>query len=247
MTRILICLLALLGSLKIALAADCEQSVRSKIAGCLEGAQRSAPYGDLSYIARCRDQYAGELTTCKQDGNPACEENIAWIRRDSGAWQTFGRARGAGLSTLEAALAAQQHNPNAQQTIRECGPKLTSLLEKYLSVPSTMTRNQDDSDLDDPATCAQVTWDNSDYKIHGPDLWHLQATVTNNCRKPFVIAFCARFTDQELSIPQYNRGHYGANGMGQSPVTFIGIKTKGDGYLSNSTICRQQDYCDARC
>ena len=56
-------------------------------------------------------------------GSAACREakiNIKWVFRDAGARLTYARNRDAGMSPLDAVVAAEGHNPHAQRTIIDC-------------------------------------------------------------------------------------------------------------------------------
>ena len=96
------------------------------------------------FVQKCRDAgrtpassykqfLAGEKFKCVAGASGAsssrgrgggCHEaeiNIAWVFRNAGARVTYLRNRKAGLAPLDAVIAAQAHNPNAQRSIKECG------------------------------------------------------------------------------------------------------------------------------
>jgi hypothetical protein len=58
--------------------------------------------------------------------------NIAWVFEDAGAKQTYETAVSRGLSRYQAVLAAQGHNPSAQETVAAVGEAQTDELIKSL-------------------------------------------------------------------------------------------------------------------
>lgn len=208
-------------------------------------AQRSAAVGDVSYMSRCKAQYEPAYNRCRSGaGVEACRENIAWIKRDGGAWASFQDARRQGRSLLDSMLFAQRHNPSAQQSITSCGELALEIAQQVLG---DARRDTAAKQADDPSTCAKVIWDDSDFNSSGPDFWQVVARVTNNCTFNFKTAFCVRFLDQNVSTPQYNVSRYGPNNYGPNDVPFIGIKTKSRAFRGVSAFCPAEQICSASC
>ena len=78
----------------------------------------------LANAAPCRREAEG--ASCGAQSRPSgcnlaeAKINYVWVFADAGAKARFFSSRKQGLSPFDAILAAQAHNPNAQQTLRNC-------------------------------------------------------------------------------------------------------------------------------
>jgi hypothetical protein len=108
----------LLGCEMNALAASCSNDEVVRLTGLCIQKQ------GLANAASCRREAEG--ANCGAQSRPSgcnlaeAKINYAWVFADAGAKNRFFFSRSQGLSPFDAILAAQAHNSNAQQSLRNC-------------------------------------------------------------------------------------------------------------------------------
>ncbi|MFZ1988366.1 MAG: hypothetical protein WAW96_01215, partial [Alphaproteobacteria bacterium] len=113
-------------------AQDCGATSKATYKECLDrggsgAANSSLGNADFSYMETCTKQYKSDLAKCggnQDELSQACREakiGITWVLKlDAGARRTYESGLQSGMSSLDAVIWAQHHNPHQQQMIREC-------------------------------------------------------------------------------------------------------------------------------